>query len=297
VWAGLAAVLALTVAFSFAPVRTWAGQFLGLFRVQQIQLLPLDTTMLSNLHGEGTLAEQVSRMFSDSVKITREPGEPVAAASAAEASELAGFNVRLLAAAEGEPRITVQDGAAFEVVLDRERAQALLNEAGRGDLQLPESVDGATLRVDIPAGATVEYGVCPSGTEGEFVSDGPADWDVLTTCVMLAQVPSPSVEAPPDLDVAQLAELGLQFTGMSSEEAAAFSQSVDWTTTLVLPLPSHAGDYRPVTVDGVSGNLIYRGPGEVPARYLVLWVKDGVVHALSGFGQPDEGIALANSIQ
>jgi hypothetical protein len=35
----------------------------------------------------------------------------------------------------------------------------------------------------------------------------------------------------------------------------------------------------------------------VPARYLVLWVKDGVVHALSGFGQPDEGIALANSIQ
>jgi hypothetical protein len=158
-------------------------------------------------------------------------------------------------------------------------------------------VDGATLRVDIPAGATVEYGVCPSGTEGEFVTDGPADWDVLSTCVMLAQVPSPSVEAPPDLNVAQLAELGLQFTGMTTEEAAAFSQSVDWTTTLVLPLPRHAGNYVPVSVDGVTGNLIYRGPDEAPARYMLLWVKDGIIHALSGFGEQDEALALANSIQ
>jgi len=39
---------------------------------------------------------------------------------------------------------------------------------------------------------------------------------------------------------AQLAQIGLEFTGMSSDQAAAFTKSVDWTSTLVVPVPINA---------------------------------------------------------
>ena len=51
-WVGVSAVLVLAMAFSLAPVQAWASNFLGLFRVQQVQLLPIDTTQLSSLSND-----------------------------------------------------------------------------------------------------------------------------------------------------------------------------------------------------------------------------------------------------
>jgi putative zinc finger protein len=295
IWAGLAAVAVLALAFSFAPVRVWAGQFLGLFRVEQIQVLPIDTTQLSALTNDTTLVKQISQLFADSVHITHEPGKPLVAASVAEASQLAGFPVRLLGAASGEPVITVQDGPAFEVVISRARTQAFLDEAGRSDLQLPASVDGAKISVVIPTEATAAYGDCPK--DGPSEASSPEDFDLVRTCVLLAQVPSPTVNTPPDLDVAALAELGLQFTGMTAEEAHAYSENVDWTTTLVIPMPRNASTSRQTEVDGVTGTLFTRGADDgVPQRYMLVWVKNGIITALSGFGSTSDARTLANSI-
>ena len=303
VWAGLSAVLVLAVAFSFAPVQAWASSFLGLFRVQQVQVLPIDTTQLSSLSNDSTLAKQISQLFADSVTVTRQPGEPVVAASAAEASKAAGFNVRLLSAAQGTPRLTVQNGTAFEVVINRQRAQALLDQAGRSDLQLPASVDGAKISVDIPTGVTAAYGNCPAPTLNTDVQSGPNRAvlskapDSGVDCVMLAQVPSPTVNTPPDLNVEQLAEIGLQFTGMSAAQAHQVSQSVDWTSTLVIPFPRNAGTYEQVNVDGVSGTLISRGrSADASQHYSLIWVKNGVVYGLTGTGTNEQAVTLAQSI-
>jgi hypothetical protein len=120
----------------------------------------------------------------------------------------------------------------------------------------------------------------------------------VRNCVLLAQMPSPTVDAPPDLDVAQVAEVGLQLTGMTADEARAYSQTVDWTTTLVIPIPRSGHEYRPVTVDGVTGYLIYRMSDDgAPARYSVVWARDGMVYGLSGFGPAETGLALANSLK
>jgi hypothetical protein len=114
---------------------------------------------------------------------------------------------------------------------------------------------------------------------------------------MLAQVPSPTVQTPPDLNVAQLAELGLQFTGMTAEQAHAYSENVDWTTTLVIPMPRNASSTRQVEVDGVTGTLMTRGADDgVPQRYMLVWVKNHIISALSGFGTTTDALALANSI-
>ncbi len=96
----------------------------------------------------------------------------------------------------------------------------------------------------------------------------------------------------------QLAELGLQLAGMTPAEARAFSQSVDWTSTLVVPIPRNAAAVKQVSVDGVTGTVIYRSYDDgVPQHYTLLWVKNDIVYALAGFGTADQAVALASSIQ
>lgn len=295
-WAGLSLVAVLTLALSFEPVRVWAGDFLGLFRVQQITVLPLDTTQLSLINNNSTLANRLSQMFSDAVVTKRSPGDPQIVASPAEASSLVGFTVRS-AEFSSAPEISVQTGMAFEVTVDRARAQAILADLGHPDLSLPESLDGATIAVDVPAGASLLYGDCPRtpGASEEGPRRSRPDGASLRNCFVLVQVASPVVSAPPDVDFAQVAAIGLQVAGMSADEAQTFSASVDWTSTLVVPLPSSDATYEPITVDGVSGNLI-RQKDNPRGAYFLLWVKDGIVYSLTGYGDAAQGMALANSL-
>lgn len=294
-WAGLGAIALFAYALSFAPVRAWAGEFLGLFRVQQITVLPIDMTRLGELGSNSTLEKQFSQLFADSMTITHEPGKLQVVSSTAEASQLAGFTVRAWSESPTAPQITVQDSAAFQFVVNRERAQALLDESGRSDLQLPASLDGAKIEVNIPAGVSLAYGDCPepgADPEGEG-SFGRR----MINCTILAEIPSPTVTAPPDIDLAQLAEIGLQFTGMSQEQAQAFSQTVDWTSTLVVPIPRNGASYEQVQVDGVTGNLIRRPTDDAP-QYMLLWVKDGIIYAIGGLGnEVDKALAIANSLE
>jgi hypothetical protein len=236
-------------------------------------------------------------LFADSANVTREPGSPAAVSNAGEASSLAGFGVRLLA--DREAALTVQSASAFEVTIDRMRAQALLNEAGRSDLQLPQSLDGALIQVDIPNSVTAAYGACPSRSSGNFAGGPPEGMhrQPARDCVLLAQAPSPSVMTPPDVDIAALAELALQFAGLSADEARQFSQTVDWTTTLVVPIPTDAADYETVTVDGVSGTLVTGASRSGLVPYTLMWVKSDIIYALSGYGSAEEALALANSLQ
>jgi hypothetical protein len=197
-------------------------------------------------------------------------------------------------------QIFVTDDAAFSMTVDRAKAQALLDEAGRGDLVLPESVDGADISVTIPASVSVAYGTCPKpqadSSEGKDTEGQDPDRR-YPDCVILAQIPSPSVNAPADLDINRLAQIGLEFTGMTPEEAAAFTSTVDWTSTLVVPIPSIAATYEQVTVDGVTGTLIQR-PSDRGPEYALLWVKDGIIYAISGLGtNSGKAIEMANSLR
>ena len=119
----------------------------------------------------------------------------------------------------------------------------------------------------------------------------------MANCIMLAEIPSPTVTTPPDMDVEQLAEIALQFSGMTAEQAHAFSQNVDWTSTLVVPIPRNGASYEEVVVDGVTGNLIRRPSDDAP-QYLLMWVKDGTVYAIGGLGNDmSAALAMANSLQ
>jgi len=293
---GSAVLIFLALILAFPSTRALAGELLNLFRVQQVQVVPVDFTGLEQLTGDGALGNRFTELISDSVDVQQEPGEPVAAASPEEASQLAGFTVRIPAGMTPS-QINVTSAAALNLTVDRSKAQALLDEAGRGDLVLPASVDGAKISVEIPASVSVAFGTCPRPGSGE-----PGNHEQSVTerrypdCVILAQIPSPSVNAPADLDIEALARVGLEFTGMSSEEAAELTDTVDWTSTLLVPIPRNAAIHEQVSVDGVTGTLIERPSDESP-QFALLWVKDEIIYAISGLGtNSQQAVEMANSL-
>ena len=282
---GAIAVLALALLLAFPTTRALAGELLNLFRVQQVAVLPIDMTGLESMTGNEALASQMSELISESTEVTDEPGEPVVAANADEAESAAGFNVRL-PADQTPSHIYVTDSSAFNLTVDRAKAQAFIEAAGRTDLVLPESIDGAEISVSIPATVNAAFGTCPEPQTqkpenmGEMQGDRGGDYP---DCVIFTQMPSPLVSAPDGLDMAQLAQIGLEFSGMSREEAAAFTATVDWTSTLVIPVPRRATSHEDISVDGVTGKLIQRVSDYAP-EYALIWVKDGIVYAVSGTG-------------
>jgi hypothetical protein len=292
---GAVALVLLALVLAFPGTRSLAGELLNLFRVQQVQVVSVDFTGLEQLTGDGALGNQFTKLISDSVDMQQEPGEPVAAADAEEASQLAGFNVRIPASTTPS-QIYVTSGASFSLTMDRAKAQALLDAAGRGDLVLPDSVDGAEISVDIPPSASVAFGTCPRpGSEVSGNTEQSTTQRRYPDCVILAQIPSPSVNAPADLDIEALARIGLEFTGMSREEAAELTSTVNWTSTLLVPIPRNATIHKQVSVDGVTGTLIQHS-GETN-QFALLWVKDGIIYAISGLGtNSQQAVEMANSL-
>jgi hypothetical protein len=296
--AGLAIVLVLAVVFSVPSTRALAQKFLNLFRVQQVVVVPVDFTGMQQLTGNSALGKQVSDLISSSVTSEQKPGNPVTAADAGKASQLAGFNVRV---PQGLPssRISVEGAAAFSIKVDVAKAQTLLNESGRSDLVLPGSIDGAVVSVNIPASVSVAFGTCPDPAtldNGSGINSNGSAGRQYPDCIILAEIPTPVVSAPSELNIAQLAQIGLEFTGMTSEQAAAFTQTVDWSSTLVIPLPKNAATYKQVQVDGVTGTLIERPADDAP-QYALLWVKNGIIYAISSLGtNSQQALQIANSL-
>jgi hypothetical protein len=281
-WGSLAGIVVLTMLFSIAPVREAAAQLLGMFRVKKFAVVTFNPDMAQLDNRE--IARNISSLLSENVTVLKEPGPTQTVTDAAAASALAGIPVRLPAnlppGTEAAPELQVEDGAAAQVVVDLERAQALLDLMEMQDVQLPQGIDGATVTIELPPVVVASY----DAPQGEFV---------------LTQLRSPAVDLPPGVDLAQMGEAGLRLLGLSPEEARQFSRSIDWSSTMVIPLPTNVGEFRDVSVDGVSGVLITedsRGRS-LYGHYVLLWEKDDVVYSLMGRGAAEDILTVANSLQ
>ncbi len=284
-WGALAAAALIALLAASGETRAFAQKLLGLFRVRNIVVVSIDRSAMSE--GQGKLLGQ---MLSDNIVVTKK-GERQPVADREQASQAAGFAVRLLTARTDTPRLTLQGEHAFHLTVDPQRVEAVLNIIGRPDLRFPDSLNGAKVAVDIPKSVIAAYGDCPS----RAADVPPEKW---YSCVMLGQFPAPTVITLPDLDIAPIAEVALQLAGMSQEEARSFSQTVDWTSTLVIPLPRDVASFEHVEVDGAKGVLVTHPPfRRRPASYALLWAKNGIIYSLSGFGNPAAAAPLADSLQ
>ncbi len=294
----IAVVLVLTV----APVRAWAESLLGIFRVERFTVLEIDPSALKGnaLQNNQLLNQTISRVLSDEVTIIQKPQKPQPVPDAAAASKAAGFAVQLLAG-ETPSGMLVESGAGMQMKLNRDRIQSILDEAGRSDLQIPASVDGATVGVRVPAGVMAFYGNCGDAASGLvfFASGGrgKAAKEADASCISLLELPSPVVSAPQEIDPAQIAQVALQFMGMNANDAANFTQTVDWTSTLVLPVERGKTTYEQVHVNGNEAALLRplnQGPS---GRYSLMWVDNGIVFGLGGTGDDTTAINLASQLQ
>jgi hypothetical protein len=98
------------------------------------------------------------------------------------------------------------------------------------------------------------------------------------------------------MDLTQMGQLYLQVLGMDEEEARLYAASVDWATTLVMPVPQGSGEYEEISVDGVKG-LYVDYQYHRSQDYTLMWVKDGILYMLTGSGDRDAALELAASLK
>ena len=282
-------ILILTIALTFPPVQAIAGSFLGLFRVQQIRVISFDPAAIERV--DGVMQENQARVkafFQDNLTVTRE-GEFVEVGSKSSAAREAGFTPRLPEAAK-ITTIGVEPAQTVELAINSTLMNSVLESLGQ-DVKIPADLDGEKISSAIPAIVTAQIGLCPSP------SDATQDPDQAqyASCIRLMQFDSPTITAPDRFPVVQLGEAMLQVLGLSPDQARKFSQSIDWTTTLVIPVPTgNDVTTSDVSVDGVTGTLVSAaGQGQ----YTLLWVKDNRVYALTGWGDPTDGLAMANILE
>lgn len=295
-WAAVAAALAVVVIFTASePARIWGQKVLEMLRIHQVTAVPVDSSLLPARGNSNPTARMIQQLISDEVTVTQKPGKPQPVSSAAQASQMAGFSVRLLNGQGTPKQFDVMGAAAANMVIQRDRLEAILQSAGRADLQIPPSVNGAMVAVYIPKSVVARYGNCPpAGRHGANAQRGRAEGD-FSSCVVLTEAPSPIVSVPRNLNLEQLAEIGLQFTGMTEQQAAEFCRTIDWTSTLVIPVPRDAGTYEKVNVDGARG-LLLNGTENGPRGYTLIWVKKGIVYSILGLGDSGNATALGDSL-
>jgi hypothetical protein len=284
--AGAVMIAILALAFAFPQVRAIANNFLGIFRVEQVTVLPMD---LSRLEASwGSAGVQFDRLLASQLVIEKS-GESQTANSIEEAASLAGFNLRFPSSLPAPDKLVVDPAveASYQINLARERE--LLEMMGQDPHLLPDHVDGQKVTAQLSTSVFAGYGSC---AETDYDPDQAGN-NSMESCLLLVQMPSPVVNAPQGLDLERLAAAFLKAAGMPAAEAEAFSQRVDWATTLVVPIPPQSKS-RDVQVDGVQGVLVE--PTYRSGPFVLIWVKDGILYGLSGTNTSTSPLNIANSM-
>ena len=300
VWLILIVVVVVAGGLSVPAVRNMAVKSLQSLRMQKVQAVNADFSPYVDANANPTLHQMVTQMISDKVQVeVNEEDHPVS--DLAGAKQLAGFNVQLLSARKDAPTMVVGGSHKIDVTVDRTRLQAIATEAGHSDLVLPQSLDGATVGVQVPRSVQLQYGTCPTAANAsQVVADNITGPTPTTTqfsdCVRLREGPTPVVNMPSSLDLGGLAQIGLETAGMTPAQASDFLHTVDWKAVLTLSVPRSLRSYQTVKVNGTDGTLLSmagrRGPG-----YALIWTKNGLVYSLTGFGDSSQAVALADSLK
>lgn len=293
-WVSALAAVIVFGSLAFPSARSFAQRLLATLRVEKVQTVSLDFASMDSSSNR-KLQQGIGQMISDNVVVTTDEKEMDAASQDA-ASQLTGFPVKLLSSRMDPPSFRVEGAHAFHMTLDRTRLQEVLDQAGRTDLILPANLDGAQVSVQVPRSVEVSYGTCSADSKPRHhgppadASDSPND------CLALIQAPSPVVNVPAELNLQQLAETGLQLAGMDPVQARKFCQTIDWKSTLVLPIPQSVSSYESVSINGIQGTLMHF-PGHSRPSYALIWVDGGIIYGLVGWGDPNLAVQLASSLK
>lgn len=280
--------------------RGLMARFFRSLRMQKVQAINVNLSPFTDPSANPALHQMIAQMISDDVVVAaNDPDQP--AANAAAASQLSGFNVSLLTDRQDPPKFVVLGHQAFDMTLNRARLQSVFSQAGHPEISVPQALDGAPVKVEIPRAVELQYGRCPtpaSATQALANNiGGPAPSSTeYSDCVRLREGPNPVMSFPPGVDFQQLAKIALEVAGMNSSQAQEFLGNVNWQATLVMAVPRFLRSYEAVKISGAKGTLLSmagrRGPG-----YALLWANEGTGYMLTGFGDSSHAVQLAESVK
>lgn len=279
--AAAAALAVVAALFAFPTVRATAQSVLDLFRVRNFVAVPFDGARMDKLRA---IDRDHALMLFDQ-HVLEEPGPPTIVTSPALASGPAGFPVATPSYLPGAlvldtVAVTREGRARLSVRADKVRE--LLAALDLRDVDVPAGLDGKEIQVHMQ----------PVVTES-FHSDRQR--------LALVQARSPEVSLPAGVDLTRLGELGLRILGLDPSEARRIATSVDWRSTLLVPVPTDASSFRSVTVRGNPGLLITRSERAEGAQHragsVVLWTEGDRVFALRGTLGPPDMLQVAESVK
>lgn len=278
----LAACCAMVfAAFTVPSVRAAAQAFLDLFRVVHIVGVPVARQAMQRLQNAEV---DLPHLLGDQVEVLKSTA-PMAYSTTREAGAAAGIQVRLPAwmpvGWDQAPTIKAGAESVARITIDTARVGRMLTSLGIEDETLPESINGKSAIVHIHPMVAVK-------------------WTHNGQTVELIQAPSPQVQFPAGTDLAALGEMGLRMLGMSRNDAYRFAQTIDWRTTLLVPLPANAVGFSEVNVQGSTGLMIGMVAPRSGRRYgdsLLLWSANDRVFALRGTIPVPDLVEMAQTVQ
>jgi hypothetical protein len=303
--ASVVVVAAMGALFTVPAVRASARSFLAKFRVVNFVAIEVDES-----HAEALKSRELDLpdLIGEQLQILQDPGAPVTAVSPEQAGAAAGLELRLpswLPPDVAMTDITVEGPGLVRVTADTTRLEQVMDFLGIDDLEVPSGLHGKIADVRVPSIVTIGYEVGRPDGSGAYAR--------------FRQARSPEITLPEGVNLAALGEIGLRILGMPADEARQFSRTIDWRTTLLVPVPPGVSSFKHVDVNGNQGVAIERwfevensgdSPGAVATltgqgqavrtrrrESVLLWSADGRVFGFEGSFSTESFLRMAYSIQ
>lgn len=267
-----AAVMAavLFTAFSFPAVRSIAGEFLTVFRVESMQTINIsqaDIQELEKIFREG--AGNIDIENFGKIEVTGKPESvPV---NPAEAAASVDFDLKLpRPAGYGDPELQKITGHTAVLTLATDKINSMLQTLGSTRL-LPAELNGESFSIHIPTGIIATFN---NGGETLFV----------------AQSRSPEIKTSVNVDIREITDSLLSIPALPENLRRQLSAVNDLQHTLLIP--NVEGRSSEVDVNGTTGVLITAGDAQDTIS--LVWQQNDIIYIVAGTGlDVDYALAIA----
>ena len=287
-FAGALAVALAAASFTIPAVRVAAQSALDLFRVRSFAAVEIDESRIQQLRALHDQADSDPAMLVfEKQEVLQDPGKAVEYASPDLAASAAGLpGLRKPASLPGGltlSKVTATGEGAVRLTVRADRLRHVVEALGLTDVHVPAGLDGQQITVHMPSVVHQEY------TNGN-------------RRLALVEARSPEVSLPPGADLRQLGEIGLRVLGLDAAEARRVAASIDWQSTLIVPVPTNAASFQQVEVNGHKGLLVRCEATEVNGQrrrggIVVMWTDGERVLAVESNLPGPDVLEVAQSLR
>lgn len=299
------AIMVLTAAFVFTPMRSLANDFFNRMEVEKFEAITVQPEEFTEFgldlalraftadHERLMLVSETLYEIDTSYDKTALENNAVVLDSVDAARDAFGeFKLpsSLPSGFESAPQLMMSNQGSATVTLDTASVHVIIDE-----LRLPiESIPPASempsmvFQSDIPAALVAYY---DAGVDGHLA---------------VIQMESPVITTPEGLDMNALRDEVLSMPGLPEDFVAQLRNIDNWQNTLVLPVPEGA-ETRDVTIDGNGGLLIEAGTfdgAEFGFAFeldgdlsVVMWNDEGSLYIVAGTLDGDQLLDVATSLR